>query len=218
MRKELENFIIESDIYIDYFDEIINHIVENEKRILYFFKLEKLPEKVTIKILSYEPFKEFVVSKYGAILDYVSGDSDSKSRTVRILNVKDQIKYTKHKDASVDKIKATTLHEIVHQCHRVYHCEYRQIRWFAEGLATNLSNQDYELISLEECDINTLKNDFSHYEKSYKYAHTIVNYILNNYSDEEITKLYKNPNYLRERAERIFEEAKIWVNEQLIKK
>lgn len=218
MKKELDNFIIESDIYIDYFDEIINHIVENEKRILYFFKLEKLPEKVTIKILSYEPFKEFVVSKYGEILEYVSGDSDSKSRTVRILNVKDQIKYTKHKDASVDKIKATTLHEIVHQCHRVYHNDYRGTTWFSEGLATNLSNQDYELKNLNECDFDKLRTDFRHYKGSYGFSYTLVNFILNNYSDEEITKLYKNPNYLRERAERIFEEAKIWVNKQLIKK
>jgi hypothetical protein len=216
MRKELDNFIIESDMKLDYFDEIINHIIENEKRILEFFELKELPEKVKIMILSYESFKEFVISKYGEILEYVSGDSDSKTRTIRILNVEDQIKYTTHKDETIEKLKATTLHEIVHQCHRVYHCEYRQIRWFAEGLATNISNQDYNLISLDKCDFNTLKNDFSHYENSYKYAHTIVNFILNNYSKEEITRLYKDPNYLREKACSIFEEAKIWVNDQLI--
>lgn len=215
MRKELENFIIESDIYIDYFDEIINHIVENEKRILSFFKLEKLPEKVKIMFLSYGPFKEFVVSKYGEILEYVSGDSDSKTKTIRILNVEDQIKYTTHKDASIDKIKATTLHEIVHQCHHVYHNDYRGTTWFSEGLATNLSNQDYELKNLNECDFDKLRSDFRHYKGSYGFSYTLVNFILNNYSDEEITKLYKNPDYLREKANSIFEEAKIWVNEQL---
>lgn len=33
MKVELDNFIIESDIELDYFDDIVRHIVENEKRI-----------------------------------------------------------------------------------------------------------------------------------------------------------------------------------------
>lgn len=45
MIKELDNFIIESDIKLDYFDKVVNHIIENEKRILDFFKLDKLPNK-----------------------------------------------------------------------------------------------------------------------------------------------------------------------------
>ena len=64
MKKELENFIIESDIQLDYFNDIVDHIANNERRILDFFKLEKLPNKVKILILSYEPFKEYIVSKY----------------------------------------------------------------------------------------------------------------------------------------------------------
>ena len=41
MKQELENFIIESDIRLNYFNDIINCIIDNEKRILDFFKLEK---------------------------------------------------------------------------------------------------------------------------------------------------------------------------------
>ena len=37
MKKELENFIIESDIQLDYFEEVVENIAENEKRILDFF-------------------------------------------------------------------------------------------------------------------------------------------------------------------------------------
>ncbi len=189
-----------------------------KKRILDFFKLDKLPNKVKIMILSYEPFKEFVVCKYGEIQDYVSGDSDSKTNTIRILNVADQIRYTTHKNASVESIKGTSLHEIVHQCHQVYHNDYRQTTWFAEGLATNISNQDYELKNLNECDFDKLRTDFRHYKGSYNYSYTLANYILNNYFEDEITELYKNPDYLRESAERIFEEAKVWVSEQIISK
>jgi len=208
MIKEIDNFIIESDININYFDDIVNYIKENEKRILSFFELDKLPNKVNIKILSYEPFKEFIISKYGEILDYISGDSDSKTKTIRILNIEDQAKYTIHKNVDVDKIKKTALHEIVHQCHHVYHTDYRNTSWFAEGLATNLANQNYILSNLDECDFDRLKNDFRHYKGNYNFAYTIVNYILNNYSKEEIHKLYSNPDYLREKNDMIFEEAK----------
>ena len=180
--------------------------------------LEKLPNKVKILILSYEPFKDFIVSKYGEILSYICGDSNSSTHTIRILNVDDQIKYTTHKNADIERIKDTALHEIVHQCHHIYHTDYtgyKQTTWFSEGLATNISNQKYEIQDLSQCDFDKLKADFRHYKGSYRYAYTIVNYVLNNYSNEEIERLYKNTDYVRECANKIFEEAKIWVNNKL---
>lgn len=211
MKIELNNFVIESNKKLDYFSDIVNYITENEKRILDFFELEKLPQKVKIFILSYEPFRKFIISKYGEILNYVSGDSDSQTNTIRILNIEDQIKYTIHKNANIDKIKGTILHEIVHQCHNVYHDDYRQIIWFSEGLATNISNQDYELKDLSECDFEKLKEDFRHYKGGYGFSYTIVNYILNNYTKEEINKLYSDPDYLRKKSNIIFEEASSWI-------
>ena len=208
MKQELDNLIIESDLELDYFFEVVNYIKENEKGILDFFDLDRLPNKVTILILSYEPFKNFIISKYGEILDYVSGDSDSKTNTIRILNVEDQIKYTRHKNTDIDKIKKTAIHEIVHQCHHLYHNDYRQTTWFAEGLAKNLAKQETKSVVLSDCDFNQLKNDFRHYDGNYAYASIIVNYILNNYSKEEIKKLYSDPDYLRNNADRLFNEAK----------
>lgn len=208
MKKELDNFTIESDLELDYFFEVVNYIKENENRILDFFDLDRLPNKVTILILSYEPFKKFIISKYGEILDYTSGDSDSKTNTIRILNVEDQIKYTRHKNADIDKIKKTAIHEIVHQCHHLYHNDYRQTTWFSEGLAKNLAKQENKTVVLSDCDFNQLKNDFRHYDGNYAYASIIVNYILNNYSKEEIKKLYSDPDYLRNNADRLFNEAK----------
>lgn len=218
MKRELENFIIESDVQLNYFDDVVDYIANNERRILDFLKLGKLPNRVKILILSYEPFKEFIISKYGEILSYICGDSNSSTHTIRILNVDDQIKYTTHKDADVEKIQDTALHEIVHQCHHIYitdYTGYKQTTWFSEGLATNISNQKYEIQDLNQCNFDELKTDFRHYKGSYRYAYTIVNYVLNNYSDEEIEKLYKNPDYVRESANKIFEEAKIWANNKL---
>ena len=217
MRQELDNFIIESDLELDYFFEVVNYIKENEKSILDFFDLDKLPNKVKILIQSYEPFKNFIISKYGEILDYVSGDSDSETNTIRILNVEDQRKYTKHKNADIDKIKKTAIHEIVHQCHHLYHTDYRQTTWFSEGLAKNLAKQENKPVILSDCDFNQLKYDFRHYNGNYAYASIIVNYILNNYSKEEIKKLYSDPDYLRNNADRLFNEAKEYVSKQTIR-
>ena len=161
---------------------------------------------------------EVVLYIYGEILSYICGDSNSSTHTIRILNVDDQVKYTTHKDADVEKIQDTALHEIVHQCHHIYitdYTGYKQTTWFSEGLATNISNQKYEIQDLNQCNFDELKTDFRHYKGNYRYAYTIVNYVLNNYSDEEIEKLYKNPTYVRESANKIFEEAKVWVNNKL---
>ena len=104
---------------------------------------------------------------------------------------------------------------IYYKCHQLFHTDYKQTSWFGEGLATNIANQKKEIRDLSECDFDKLKSDFRHYNGSYNYAYTIVNYILNNYSDEEIEKLYKNPDYLRKKSNKIFEEAKIWVDYKL---
>ena len=57
MHKELDNVIVESNISIDYFDEIINYIKSNEKEILNFFGLSDLKEKYQVKILDYKSFR-----------------------------------------------------------------------------------------------------------------------------------------------------------------
>lgn len=50
MKRELENFIIESDVQLNYFDDVVDYIANNERRILDFFKLGKLPNRVKILI------------------------------------------------------------------------------------------------------------------------------------------------------------------------
>ena len=67
MHKELDNVIVESNISIDYFDEIINYIKNNEKEILNFFSLSGLKEKYQVKILDYKSFKEFELANMLAL-------------------------------------------------------------------------------------------------------------------------------------------------------
>lgn len=210
MRQELDNFIIESDINLPYFEEIVNHILIHEKDLFEFFNINGFENKVTISLMSYEPFKSFILNKYGDIAAWTRGDSDYNTNTIRVLNIEDQLKYTSHKDADLEQLKDTILHEIVHSCQNEYYrySEEPETTWFAEGLATNLSNQVFSIVSLEDCNFNELKNRFHYYSGGYAYAYTIVNYILNNYPKDEVDKLYCDPNYLRANADRLFIEAK----------
>ena len=216
MRKETKNFIIESDENYEYFDEVIDHILANEERLMNFFEISSLPQKITILIQNYENFSEFFIKKYGYIQDYVRGNSDAITKTIKMLNIEDQVKYTTHKNANLEQFKGTTLHEIVHQLQNVLNP--KSCIWFSEALATNLSNQtQWSLISLDDCDFGELQKNFNRtaLPHKYGYAYVLGRYILGNYPHEEILKFCSDPEYLIEKSNDIFYGAKDWVNEQL---
>ena len=70
-------------------------------------------------------------------------------------------------------------------------------------LKGSIALEDYRKSALK-----VLKNDFYKFGNNYSYSWTIVNYILNNYDDEEIRKLINDSDYLRKNADRLYEEAK----------
>lgn len=210
-KRELDNFIIESFVDIDYYDEMVDYIVVNGKRIFDFFGLHNLQEKCTIKIMDYESFREYLIKCYGKVYGYIRGTTDGKTKTIRILNLEDQRKYTTHKNATMEETLKMLLHEIVHICHATINDDYNQTIWFREGIATNLSGQKYDVIDLTDCDFEVLKNDFLNFGSgNYDAAYTIVNYMLNNYNREELLKLIRDSDYLRRKSNEIFEEAKIF--------
>lgn len=209
IKEETNNFIIKSETNKEYFEDVLNFIQLNEEKILDFFGLEKLKNKYTIKIMKYEPFKEFIINKYGSIKEYVRGDTDFKSKVISILDIEDQKKYTTHKDSTLEETLKMILHEIVHACHDEVNANYYKCIWFSEGLATNLSNQNYSIVDLNNCDFKLLKSDFRNYGKgNYSFAYTIVKYVLDSFSREEILKLVYDSNYLESKSNEIFEKAR----------
>lgn len=207
MKKELKNFTIESNSNLEYFDDIVNYILKTEKIVFNYFKIQKIFPKYKIIIMDYAPFKEYLLKQEGKIYNYIRGITEGQ--TIRILNIEDQIKYTTHKDSTLEDTKKMIMHELVHMCHHFVNDDYNQTIWFREGLATNLSNQNYKKIDLSTCNFELLKNDFYKFGKNnYSCSWTIVNYILNNYDDEEIRKLINDSDYLRKNADRLYEEAK----------
>ena len=170
--------------------------------------------------MNYDDFKDVQIKAYGKVIDYVRGITNGSTNTIMILTIEDQLKYTTHKNATLDDTLKMILHEVVHACHSVVVKFYYQTAWLREGLATNLANQNYYLMDLSECDFELLKNDFMNYGKNnYAFAYTIVNFILNNYDKEIVYKLITDTNYLKDNDNRLFEEAKQhMLNEKLSKR
>ena len=205
---ELDNFIFKSEANIDYFDFLVKYIQDNEKKILDFFNIKKLPNKCNILMLNYDSFRDYQEKTYGKVYDYVRGITDPITKTIRVLNIDDQIKYTTHKDTNVEDTAKLIVHEIVHICNDYINNDFGQITWFKEGLATNLASQKYSLINLTDCDFELLKNNFNKCKDNYAYSYTIVNYILNHYSKEEVDKLVSDSEYLITYSDKLFNEAK----------
>lgn len=214
MNTETENFIIESDKKINYFDEIVENVKEFEKKLLGYFELKKLERKYTISIVKYDTFKDLIISKYGKIQNYQRGNTDYKSRKITILDFDDQIKYTNHKDSNVADCIKMIKHEMVHAFNSEFNHDYRQTIWFREGLAINLAKQNYEIEDLSSCDFEKLKNDWYNYGKTnYRCAYIIVRYMLETFAKDEVLEYVADSNFLRANADKIFEEAKEYFKE-----
>ena len=205
MEKKFKNYILKSNFDLYYFDDIIKYLEEHELKIFDFFGIEQLNTPCTIEIMKWNDFKNYQIEKSGKIKEYKRGDTDINSNTIRVLFLEDQKIHTTHKDATLEDTLKTILHEFIHICHSAVQ-EYRsELKWFFEGIATNLAKNNYELADLSGCDFNRLMNDFKNFGKgAYQYSYTIVNYMLKNYDKEEIDRFIHDTNYLLEKANGIF--------------
>ena len=197
---ELDNFIIKTDMDIPYFDDIVNQVKTTEVELMEFFGIKEFNPKITIEVLPYMQFRNWIFHKYKNIAGFCRADQDKDTNTIRLLNLDDQLGFTNHKDTNLDEFLKTTSHEMVHAF------DPSKTLWFREGLATNLSHQDYECVDLSNCDFDKLVNKWHEYNK-YVFAYTIVNYILNNYSHEEVMKMDMDSDYLASKSDEIFKNA-----------
>ena len=213
---ETKNLIFEDYTDISYFSDLVFYVDEHETEILNFFKMPKLQIKWKVLILTFEDFKNTMIKYYGYYKDFMAGHSKSSDKTIRILNVEDQIKYTKHKDSTIEKLKKQIIHEFVHACYSETVGYRKETHWFNEGLATYLSHQDRDFEDISNIDFNLLKTDFNKFGSyGYTCSYLIVKYLFKNYSKDEIDKLVFTPDYLIEKTDDIFSEAKEWIKQQI---
>ena len=203
---ELENFIIESNSDIKYKDEIINNLKNNTAKILNFFELEKLSKKIKIVIYdSHDEYRKHMEKHVAEFKDWMIGDTYGEN--MNLLAYDEVIKLDSHKNMTIDGFLKGILHEFVHVCQSEYGDNQRELLWFWEGLAVNLSGQPNKGKDLSSCDFSILKKDFNNVEGNYEYAYEIVKFILEEFSHDEVMEFVKNPESFKKIEYRIFEKA-----------
>ena len=207
MKIELNNYIIEYDKDINYIDEIISTLQNNTHDILDFFELDKLSQKKRVIIFTdREKYKEHLIPYVKEFKEWMC--ADTYDGNINLLEISEARKTNEHEDMDVEEFIKCILHEFVHSCQQEWNPNSNGTSWYWEALATNLSNQDYSTVSLQDCDFEKLKSDFNGTKNGYIYSYTIGKYMLENYSKEKLLEYVKNPVLLKQDADNIFERVK----------
>jgi len=170
-----------------YKDSILNILNTKTKHIIDFFRIEKIPDSITVKIYnSVDSFKEYLLpflqnEEYFEWMIMSTHDGN-----INILSIDCCQKTKSHSDITLEEYLNDIIHEVVHKMHHILKGNNKtKNAWFHEALATNLSGQDYN-----ECDINCtlteLKENFNKVEHQYSISYTLGKYLLENYSHDFI--------------------------------
>lgn len=207
MKIELSNFIIECYQDISYMPNIIATLENNTIEILDFFELGKLSQKKKVVIFTdREKYKKHLLPFVKEYKEWMC--ADTYDGNINLLEISEARKSKEHENMDMDEFIKCILHEFVHSCQQELNPNSEGVAWYWEALATNLSNQDYSVVSLENCDFKKLKSDFDDTENGYSYAYTLGKYMLENYSKDRLLEYVKNPNSLKQDADNIFETVK----------
>lgn len=178
----------ESDL--EYIEEIIKYLEYYYKVLLNFFGIEKLNNKVKIKMWdSLTNFRETFKEVYKKEADdWTCGFSynDPNLSRIDVLSLKERRKTKGHNESTSIDLRKVIIHELVHTCHMQY-CNYiYPLKYVGEGLATYLSNQYQGRVKAFKCSLEQLlTNEVVGYD-NYCF---FMEYIINNYSHDYVLKL-----------------------------
>ncbi len=206
---EKNNFIVVYDDGISYIPEIVDYLESKIDEIMSFFGLEKLKDKRKIVIYDDLELYKKHIEEYYEYKDYMCADTNDGN--INLLSLEEAHKTKEHADMTIEQLKRTILHEFVHICQQECEIEHmdHDIVWFWEALATNLGNPEI-FTRLEIKSNNEEINDFISLNNNYSVAFTIGNYLIENYSREEIIEYVKYPSKLLRDSERLLNEAREW--------
>ena len=213
MIKELKymniNYSLKDLEYIDYLCEKIE--LECDK-ILNFFEIKKLNEKVKIKL--YDDLKKLQMlykETYNMEPEnWLCGFA--LDNNVYTLSLSEYKKTSSHEDAIVDDLIRLILHEFTHSIHSKRHSNM-VIKWLTEGAATYLSgqNEDAKEITANLFQIINGGCSYSNYRAMFAYVYET-------YGKEYMLKLIDDEKLLLEETERLYLETIEFYNNNLTNK
>ena len=213
---EKKSFIIDYDENISYIPEVVNFLEIKMGEFMNYFELKSLKSKEKVIVFnSIEKYKKHL-EKYTEYRDYMC--ADTYDGNINLLSLEEAHKTHEHANMTLDELKSTILHEFVHICQKNCQVEKynKTVSWFWEALATNLGNPEkFSRIPIEAT--NKEINNFNTLPNNYPTAFTIGNYLLGNYSHEDILNYVKYPSKLLVDSEKILNDAREWSHIQRIK-
>ena len=202
-------FIVKYDESLTYIPEVIEYLEDNMTDSLKFFELDSIGKNLEVIVYNdLESYKEHI-RKFYDYYDYMCADTNDGN--LNLLSLEEAHKTKEHKDMTINYLKDTIKHEFVHICQQATQIEKVdfEIYWFWEALATNLGNPE-QFKPVEINATNEEINEFISLKNNYPIAFTIGNYMLENYSHEEILNYVKYPSKLLSDSENILDSAREW--------
>ena len=201
-------FEIEYDENLTYIPKVIEYLESKMKDIMDFFELKSITPRKIVIYNDLETYKK-QFERFGRYRDYVCADTNDGNINLLSLEAAHQTKT--HANMSLEELKMTISHEFVHICQQEAEVEPEKIEvvWFWEALATNLGNPSmFRKIEIEES--NDEIANFSSLKNNYLIAFTIGNYLLENYSHDQILEYVRFPKRLINDSSDILDKAKGW--------
>lgn len=187
---------------INYIDDFLKYLNDNANRIVTFFNLDCLPEKIVINIIENKQiFDEIYFDEYKKeAYDFAFGFA--KNNTINYISFCEFNKVPKHLNDTYDYYKKTIVHEFVHICNQIF--SKFSIPCLSEGLAVYLSGQ------LDNGDIkfNYTKEDLINGRINYRQYYLFVKYIIEHYNHDFVLNLYKSEDFFHNNFDKLYDEAK----------
>lgn len=167
-------------------------------RIMQFFRLECLKEKLHIMIYSNPDDYIKHVEECGQIY-YQWMIADTFDGKINLLAPDVCKKVDFHRNLTYDQYTKLIIHEFVHICQQEVNPDSYGCEWFWEALATNLAEQEMECSPIS-CTEEDLMYGYAELPNAYSVSYCMGRYMLNNLSGEKIYEYISKPAALRKDA------------------
>ena len=189
-----------------YIDAMLDAIEARSSSVVSFLGIENMPAiKVIIKN-NLEEFREDNAKAFGysveKLPDWACGFATNN--LIEVLTYPLYIQTKGHKDATIDNIINTIIHEFVHSCHD--QINENNLTWVAEGFATNLSGQydNNDSTFMLDASLEDIKNKTVNYSNYY----LMFKYLLDNYKKDYILKVLSDCDYQKTITDTVYENTR----------
>ena len=193
----------------EYINDFLETIVNESKRILKFFNMEKLEYPLVITfwddLEKYRNFRNKQLEPYNKrVQPWEVGCSQyrgTQEHYIEMLSLKERKKCEGHENDNLENIFKVGVHEYAHTCHREFKNYKETLTYINEGLATYLSNQFEDKYEFECTKEQLLKGQTKYYN-----FYVIMKYIVENKPRKYVLELIKNKKMQEQELDTRYEE------------